>query len=201
MLKNKGVRFPERYPPANLHPGGSQFRGVMAELETLVLLAEVVDPKLLELAEREDGRDTDIIIRLSPPYRLQVKGPLAANVRTDYTIMKMVRVARTNALNEFRAKHNTPWRGVFSNIKIRSGKKTEVSSGVSYSVDHPRRVHAAVVQIDSGVLAGLASRNLDRWVRGAVSQLSRYTDALLVPVPSFGTPSGVPHLLVPRILS
>src|SRR5438445_2015631 len=112
-LKEKGVRFPIRYPPANLSPGSARFRGVWAEVEVLALLCQVVKPTLLELKDRDNGRDTDIIIHTSPPYRLQVKGPLAVNVRADYAISSMVRTARRDALRRFRAEQKTHWKGLF----------------------------------------------------------------------------------------
>ena len=181
-LREKGVRFPIRYPPANLNPGSAQFRGVWAEVEVLALLCRVVKPTLLELKERDTGRDTDIIIHTSPAYRLQVKGPLAVNVRADYAISSMVRTARQDALRRFRAEQKTHWKGLFSTIRIHPGQKTEVYSGTSYSVDYPSRVHVAIVQIDHEVLAPVAKRNIEGWIRESVSQLVGYNDALLVPV-------------------
>jgi hypothetical protein len=50
------------------------------------------------------------------------------------------------------------------------------------SVEHPDEVHVAVVEIESEVLAAMASKNLERWIRKAVRQLAGYDDALLVPV-------------------
>ena len=181
-LRTKGVRFPKRYPPKNLDPGDSHFPGVVAEIDVLVLLSQVLMPKLLELSDGEPGRDTDITVRTTPAYRLQVKGPLAVNVRAEYSIMEMVRSARREVLREFRHKYPTAWNGVFSRITITRGKEQEVSSGWSYSVDHPRRVHVAVVEIDNEVLMAATSRNLERWIRKSVTQMSGYTDALLVQV-------------------
>lgn len=181
-LMDQGVRFPERYPPANLPSGGPSFRGVWAEVETAALLARVVDPELLELAPRDEAGDTDIIVHLSPPYRLQVKGPIPAHVSEDLAILAMVRSARREALQRFHAEQPTTWQGVFSNIRIHQGKDGETHSGISRSVDHPSPVHVAVVEIDKEVLATIAKKNLERWIREAVRQLVRYEDALLVPV-------------------
>lgn len=181
-LREKGIRFPHGYPPANLDPSSAPFRGVWAELETLALLARVIDPGLLEVSKRDDRMDTDILIHLSPPLRLQVKGPLITNVRADQAIIGLVRWARNDALKRFRAERRTPWKGVFSNIKIHLGEQVEEHSGTSYSVNHPAEVHVAVVQVENQVLASMASKNMDRWIRQAVGQLAGYGDALLVPV-------------------
>jgi len=182
-LRERGVRFPNWYPPLNLDPGSSHFRGVWSEIETLALLSQFVNPDLLEISERDHGKDTDIIIRLSPPYRLQVKGPLATHVDSDYAIAKMVRTARGDAARRFRIEQKTPWKGLFSTIRIHQGEQTEVYSGSTQSVNYPRTVHAAVVEIDGAVLARFATKNIERWIRKAVRQLIRYDDdAVLVPV-------------------
>lgn len=106
-LTARGVKFPERYPPANLDPGTSHFRGVWSEIETLVLLARQASPRLLELVDSGASGDTDIIIHFSPPLRLQVKGPLATSVRSDLRIAYTVRSARAEAFRQFRAQTRT----------------------------------------------------------------------------------------------
>lgn len=182
-LRERGVRFPSWYPPMNSDPGSSHFRGVWSEIETLALLTQFVNPDLLEISERDHGKDTDIIIHLSPPYRLQVKGPLATHVDADYSIATMVRTARSDAIRRFRIEQRTPWKGLFSSIRIHQGEQAEVYSGSSHSVNYPRIVHAAVVEIDGAVLARFAMKNIERWIRKAVRQLIRYDDdAILVPV-------------------
>lgn len=182
-LRGKGVRFPKWYPPLNLDPRSSYFRGVWSEIETLVLLTQFVNPDLLEISERDHGKDTDIIIHLSPPYRLQVKGPLATHVDADYAIAKVVRTARRDAVRRFRIEQRTLWKGLFSTIRIHQGEQTEVYSGSFHSVSYPRIVHAAVVEIDGALLARFAVKNIERWIRKAVRQLIRYDDdAILVPV-------------------
>jgi len=126
--------------------------------------------------------DTDILIHLSPPFRLQVKGPLLTNVRADNALIELVRWARTDALRRFRAESRSPWKGVFSNIRVHSGKLVEEHSGTSYSVNHPAEVHVAVVEVEHEVTASIAAKSMDRLIRHAVSQLVGYSDALLVPV-------------------
>src|SRR2546430_16519136 len=119
LLKKLGVRFPHGYPPRNLDPGSAPFRGTIAEVETLLLLSRVIEPTLLELAEREVGRDTDVIVHTSPRYRLQIKGPISLTVRGHLQIPQIVRSVRREALREFRRDQCTPWKGVFSKIRIR----------------------------------------------------------------------------------
>jgi hypothetical protein len=128
-LKEAGVQFPPGYPPANVNPRSSEFRGVWAQLETLTLLTRVVEPWLLELASRDVEGDTDIIIRTSPPYRLQVKGPFPTNIREDDAILRVVRSVRTDVLKRFLNQNPTPWNGVFSTIRVHLGKDGEEYSG------------------------------------------------------------------------
>src|SRR5437879_10856292 len=98
LLRKRGVRFPHDYPPRNLDPGSVPFRGTISEVETVLLLNRVIDPTLLELAEPEVGKDSDVIVQLFASYRLQVKVPLSLNVRGHVGVSQLFRFVRMDGL-------------------------------------------------------------------------------------------------------
>ncbi len=193
-LRKAGVRIPDSYPPQNLEPSSTYFRGFLGELEVAELLASQFDPSKIEMLEPEpkqtkvdpDYVDADIILHTTPRYYLQIKDwiSLAQTKGQQSMIDDLVEEVRRMIQEDVKSRH---WEALstVSSVTIKlDANDAPVLNGSTSIVNHPSifRVHACIIEVDPGVYRQALFKKLKGSIRDAYGQLRNCDDGVIVPV-------------------
>src|SRR3972149_12172188 len=101
-LRAAGVRFPEAYPPHNLPLNSVWFRSILGQIEVVELAAVAHPPDRIVVEPSTKPGDVDVLIDVSPKYRLQVKEWVPVNIRIPGRTIPISGLATSTRLDVLR---------------------------------------------------------------------------------------------------
>ena len=183
-LRAVGVTFPQIYPPRNLPPTSEWFRSILGQIEVVELAAASHPPDRIVVEPPKEHGDVDVLIAVSPKYRLQVKEWIPVNIRTPGRIIpisEMTTSTRLDALRRFAGGRKVG--AALHRIRIHPDTQHGVAySGTSQAVGSTENVQMTVLEIASQLTNAIAENKLRDSLCKVFRQLKGYDDAILVAV-------------------
>lgn len=183
-LRPRGVRFPAKYPAANLDEDPTNLRTTTGQIEVVELLAEHHDPKVIEVEPGIRPGDVDIILHKTPKVYLQVKDLADVHIDKGGVYSKTaswLEVVKREIREEI-AKHEGI--STFTQVDITKGEdRIPRYSGETKRVDRHPPAHVILIQISADVLLKESLQKLKGSYDEARKQLEEApVQGVLVPV-------------------
>ncbi len=198
-LKQLGVIFPNKYPPANLETHPEVLFGFLGEIEVAELLVKQFPPNTIEILENEsiqgkDGTpyigDIDIVIHNDPPIYLQVKNKILTSFDDNNPLqVDSINGGALKVIENQIQKDGLLDKPTLATAKIYLDPDGNISMDYSLKelvlqmdVTEIIPVHVNIIEFDDSVTKENDLKKIEGSIKGASSQLVKYNDGIIVPV-------------------